>query len=222
MAIKLLIASEILDAMRKKGQFRTEGFSLRPGFAGKYTITGVRPFKTRNSDEEDAFTVVAEGPSGVANIPGFTFVNARIMKDDKVKAKSIKEGENVFFQDEIEEELSNSVIYNTMIDNEDDHIFKKEFKVVGASVFRDETTKKPLIALRRYKHYNPVLRHHRAIMQDDAAFMTRDEFKSYVAAEGDARPEGIPADYNEIALNAGLDADNMGLWSHTLLITDIK
>ncbi|MCK5017779.1 MAG: hypothetical protein KAS32_12010, partial [Candidatus Peribacteraceae bacterium] len=183
-------------------------------------VKNVREFKSRGADENNNFVVECKAPNGLANISGFQIGNARMLKEG-IKAKSIEGAEGVYTQESIKDILSNSVLFNTLIIDDQPLKLPDELNVVGAFVNMD-ADEKPLIALRRYKGYNQCLNHHRTLVGDDETFMSRDDFKSYLGITGEGRPAGIPDNLKTLTLNAGLDATDMSLWSFNLLLEDVK
>lgn len=211
----------LIDAMRDNNAFRTDGFSLREGFAGDYQVEKVAPFKSRRAKngEADNFTVTCKSPKGIALLSGFQIANARILATDVLKAAPVKAG--VWYQDEIKDEINQSVVFNSLFKDNTDYEFPATLKIVGASVIRDEATKQPMIPMRRYKYYQQCLNHHRNVVKDPEAFMTREEFAAYLKVTGENRPLGVPEEVKIPTLSATTKADDMGNWSFTLLLADV-
>jgi len=219
MSKNLIVSSDLTSVMRDKGVFRTEGYQLREGFVGTYEVNKIVPFKSRGSEKADNFRVSCKAPNGVAELTGIQVGNARIVAKDSIKATPVMGKAGIFFQDEIQDAIANSVLFNTLIDSENDFPFPEKLHVVGAAVIKGEDNK-PLIPMRRYKHYQQALIHHREVVKDEKAFMTRDEFQAYLKATGEARPAGIPENYKVPELVSSVKADDMANWSFTLLLAD--
>jgi hypothetical protein len=214
----------LVKTMRKNGLLRTEGFGLFDGFIGEYEIRNIRPFKSRSAsddDDVDNFAVDVKTPiGGSASISGFQISNARLLKGD-FDGKTINEdAKGIYFQDEVSDKLQDSVLFNSQYDDDEGFNFPNKLEVVGAVVIKDEDSGKPAIPLRRYKHYSQVLRHHRKVTQEPNAFLTRDDFKSYLKMSGDNRPVGLPEDYKKPELANSVKADDMSNWTFTLLVKD--
>jgi hypothetical protein len=215
------LAASVITTMRANGLLRTDGFSLREGFVGEYTVDKVTPFKAREkSESDDNFRVECTTSKGKANLSGFQVANARVFPSADLKAAQIAKAPGVYTAESLKEEIASSILFNSKFEADVEFPFPAKLKVIGAMVNTDESGA-PLIPLRRYKHYNAVLKHHQKEVNDATAFMTREEFAGYLKVQGEKRPAGVPADYVKPALSGNLKADDMSLWSFTLLLTDL-
>jgi hypothetical protein len=113
------------------------------------------------------------------------------------------------------------VLFNTLFADNANFDFPDTLNIIGASVIKDEVTKKPMIPLRRYKYYQQCLNHHREIIKEPTAFMTREEFAAYLKVTGENRPVGVPAEVKDLTLPSTVKADDMSNWTFTLLFADI-
>jgi hypothetical protein len=213
---KRTISGSIIDAMRANNWLRSDGYTLKDGFAGDYTIEEIKARKTRTSKEFNNFNVHAKGAGRKVILPGATLANARILSSDTITGKSIANAENVFFSEDIADALADSVIFNEAEDMDDSYVFPKAFKIVGAVVTKNEDTDKPTMPLRKYKSYNSVLRHHRKAVEDPDAFITKDLFKEYLASG-----EVAGVSETELTLLGTVKEDEMKHWNFTLLIADL-
>jgi len=215
--------SNVITLMRDKGWLRTEGFALRVGFAGVFEVKNVREYKSVNDNTAgkiDNFTLECKAPNGLANLSGYQISNARIIDMSKIDKEPVEGKPDIFYRDEIQDIIANSVPFHTKFEDDETFAFEETLYVVGAMVTRDEETKKPLIPLRRYKYYNQIVNHHRLEMGDDEAFVSRQEFRDYLA--GSAKIAGIPEDQKKMTLSGTTKADDESAWSFILLIADTK
>ena len=211
------ISSAVIDAMRASGWLRSDGYSLKEGFTGVYTIEDVVETKTRASKELNNFTLHCNGAGRKIIMPGSILANSRIVSSADFTAKSVKDATDVFFSEEVEEVIADSVIFNEGEQMDEDYVFPASFKIVGAVVNKNEDTDKPTMPLRKYKHYNQVLRHHRKVTEDKDAFITKDLFKEYL--EG-GEVAGVTD--SELSVVSSVNEDDMKHWNFTLLVADLS
>lgn len=215
------ISSALIKALREKGWLRTERFSLKGSFAGLFEIIKVRIFASpivdgKENEKVDNFSLECKAPNGLASLSAYQVANMRIIKDD-ITAKPVDGKDAIYFADEIQDVVSNSVPFHSKFDDETGYEFKHPLNVVGAMVTKGEDGK-PLIPLNRYKYYNAVLAHHQKTIGDPKAFLTRQDFKDYLAS--DVVIPGVPSTVSTMTLANGNKADDEGLWSFTLLVKD--
>ena len=217
-----ILSAVIIAAMRDAGWLRNDGYRLKEGFNKVLTIEDVKESKTRGAKENNNFRIIGETEDGPVTIPGGILANARLLPADTViEDDGVKPG--VWYRDELEGVLVSSQVFNEAKGMDGgDFEFPEKIEIVGAMVDEDPDVKdSPRFPLRSFKHYNTVLRHHRKLVGDDTAFMTRDEFKAYIEASED-RPKGVPESYTELELVDSIDKDDMRNWQFTLLIKDVK
>lgn len=212
------IDSNVISKMRDEGGLRRESFRLKADFAGVYAVNNVRAYKN-GGEENNAFTVECTGENGTENISGFAFANARVLTDAKIEAKPIKDA--VYKSEDIKDHLANAVFMNSLFEDDADYVIPEKIKIIGAAVNVDEDDK-PLIPLSRYKYYNQCLRHHRTVVGEKEAFMSRDEFTAYLKDMTESRPSGVPETVKNLTLPESMKEDDMTNWSYTLLLADLS
>jgi hypothetical protein len=209
--------------MRAAGWLRTDGFRLTEGFAGTFDVKDVKETKTRDSNVENNFRVVVGNDTVKSiSIPGSIIANARLLPKAEIEGTHVAGAENVFMRDEIADVLNQSQIWHEAKGVADeDFEFPEKITIVGAMVDEDPDVEgSPRFPLRSFKHYNAVLKHHRELMGDETAFLTRDEFKEYITLTGDDRPAGVPESYTALELNESIKPGEMRNWQFTLLLAD--
>ena len=213
------VPGAVLAAMQDNGWIRSDGYRLHDGFNTTLTIKKVRTAKSRNSNKLDNFRVICDTEGGKETLPGSVLVNARVLADAEITANPYKAG--IWMRSEIEDTIMASQIFNEHQSIADaDYVFPESIQVVGAVVDEDpDIAGKPRFPLRSFKYYNKVLAHHRKEMNDKDAFMTRDEFKEYIALE-DKRPSGVPETYKSLELLDSIKPDEAKNWAFTLLLAD--
>ena len=220
---KRTLSAAIIAAMRAAGWLRADAYRLKEGFNGELTIDEVIETKTRGADEKNNFRIAGTVGTKKVSMPGAILANARYLPSAKtIEATSVADG--VWYREKIEDVLAESQVYNEHVGLDDeDFEFPEKLRIVGAVVDPDpDVDDHPRFPLRSFKHYNAVLRHHRETVGDPLIFMTRDEFKSYIEAEGEERPKSIPPDYKELELLDTIKPGDMSSWQFTLLITDVE
>lgn len=214
------LSNKVVATMRENGWLRSEGFALREGFAGKFEILNVRTFKTNDSTKIDNFTLECEAPNGKANLSGYQVANARVIESDEIEVEGVAGKKNIYDRESIKDIIASSVPLHSKFEDNVDYTFEQDLNVVGAMVILDETTKKPLIPMRRYKYYTQVLNHHRKIVEDSKAFMSRQDFRDYLSSE--EAITGVPAETKEMVLGGNAKDTDESIWSFTLLVADKK
>lgn len=213
---KRTISGAVVDAMRAAGWLRSDGYTLKDGFTGTYTIDEVVETKTRASKELNNFTLHCSGAGKKIIMPGSILSNSRVLSNKDIKGTPIAGATGVFFNEDIDDAMSDSVIFNEAQQMGDGYVFPSTFSIVGAVVFKNEDTDKPTMPLRKYKHYNQVLRHHRKETEDKDAFITKDLFKEYLAS---GEVSGVTD--TELSTVSSVNEDDMKHWNFTLLVADL-
>lgn len=212
----------IIAAMQANNQFRTQGYNLHKNFAGEYTITDVKEYKTRNAEDDDpnAFRVHCKSPSGNHAINGFIFMNAYIVpKDSKIEAAdTVKEGvKHIHFYDgdKVQEALRDAKYVNTLYKDENFKLPEK-FEILGALVSKDARGDHPYIPLRRYPMYSVILRHHQK-SDPEAYYVDRDTIDMYIDTKAIT---SLGKDFKFKLPDHDKKVWDMSLWNPTLIIRD--
>jgi hypothetical protein len=208
--------------MRDKNKLYTTPYRLHDGFNTELTIKEIIPMRSPDSTEDDSFRLKGVTDKGNVTFYDSMIVNAFVIGTTEIKPEPISEG--VWMRDAIQDVLQTAQLFHESQGmNEENYTFPEKLQIVGAVVDPDPDLEgHPKVPLRAFKYYNKVLKHHRTLLGDKYAFLTRDEFKEYISSEATERPAGVPESYTELALVDSYDLNEPRNWSFTLMFADVK
>ena len=229
----------VIRRMQQNGQLSEDSFRLFDGFTGEWSVGKPETYASRaevarakkdgEEPKHDSYRVPITNGSRTISVPGFVLNRARLVGDDKfLSGKKVKDVENVAYYDEVEGNITASQNAGSRFKEVDDNGKLTGFNIPdtivisGAVVNKVGTGNKahPSIPLRNYIGYDEVLAHHRDVTKDASAYITRDDFESYLKLTGKNRPATFPKGINELTLRSGVKLDSPAYWNFRLVIKD--
>lgn len=216
-----VVSGSVLSTQKESNYFSDPYFSLREGFTEKIKILDVEALTKRGEDTPYAHRVIVKGAKGTFGLHAGLLAKAILIKDTKSlkDVVTVKDGiKSIWYADDVQAlGTPFSELYERDADGGyKDFTYPDEMEIVGAYVFPahgDEDH--PQVGLRNYPLYSVIKRHHAKITDD---YITFDEIEAYCNANGDARPEGLPAGF-KFELPEGAKWQ-MNLWNFRLIIKD--